>query len=81
MLSGQFSYLRNNLLMIIGRFLEERRVEGEEEGDDKIPKVKKAVTASKAVAPKSNKEANIIGKISSYSPPKWMLQRSRYNQK
>ena len=67
--------------MIIGRFLEERRLEGQEEGEDNIPEVKRAATTSKAVAPNSNTEANTIRKVSSYSQPKRMLQRSRYHQK
>ena len=67
--------------MIIGRFLEERRLEGPKEGEDNIPEVKRAVTTSKAVAPNSNTEANTITNNSSYSPPKRMLQRSRYHQK
>ena len=67
--------------MIIGRYLEERRLEGQKEGGDNIPEVKRAGTTSKAVDPNSNKETNTTRKISSYSPPKRMLQRSRYNQK
>ena len=64
--------------MIIGRFLEERRLEGQEEGEDNIPEVRRDVTVSKA--PNSNMEAKTIRKISSYSPPKRMLQRTRYHQ-
>ena len=71
----------NDLLMINNRFLEERRLEGQKEGEENIPEVKRAVKVSKAVVPNSNTEANTIRKISSYSPPKRMLQRSRYNQK
>ena len=66
--------------MIIGRFLEERRLEGQKEGEDNIPEVKRAATVSKAVAPNAKKEANTIRTISSYTPPKRMLHRSRYNQ-
>ena len=79
--SGQFlifNYLGNDLVTIIARYLEERRLEGQKEGEDNIPEVKRDVALPKAAAPNSNNQANTIRQISSYSPPKQMLQRSRY---
>ena len=52
-------------------------MEGQEESEDKIPEVRRATAAAEKVKSNSDKEAKLIRKVPTYSPPKRMHQRSR----
>ena len=64
----------NNLVTMAGRYLEEKRLEGQKDNDAKIGEVRKV--GSVKVASNSEKGGKPIRK-QSYSPPKRVLQRSR----
>ena len=67
------------VIMATGRYLGERRQEGQKDKEDKMPEVTKTTAAAKQVESNSEKERKPTRKVSTYSPPKHTHQRSRYN--
>ena len=77
MLSGELFVYFKIIFLHHGRYLEERRLEGRVEEKVKFPEDSMAAMASNALASNSHTEAKLTRRISTYSPPKRILQRSR----